>query len=114
VAGADIGVIVLADIPGASGVLPGKMFDYIGIGVPPLLFGPAGAAADLARECGGFAVDYGDVNALASVLSRAAARKAERGTLGIEVDPAVRARFDRRAQVERVSALLAEAIEARS
>jgi len=111
VAGADVGVIVIADRPGAEGIYSGKLFDYLGIGVPVLLYGPPrGVAAEVVREAGGVVVPYGDRDALASALISLAVRKRERGTLDMTTAPAVRMRFDRRAQAARVSALLADAV----
>lgn len=115
VAGADVGVIVIADRPGSAGIYSGKLFDYLGIGVPVLLYGPpGGVAADVVREAGGVVVPYGDRDALAAALVSLAVRKAERGTLEMPTSPAVRARYDRRAQVARVSELVADAIGGRA
>lgn len=110
VARADIGVIVIADEPGSAGIYSGKLFDYLGIRIPVLLYGPDGVAADVVREAGGVVVPYGDGPRLSDAIVELAARKRERGTLEMATDDAVRARFDRRAQVARVSALLADAI----
>ncbi|MDP2401411.1 MAG: glycosyltransferase, partial [Actinomycetota bacterium] len=48
---ADVGLVVLADRPGAEAIYTSKLFEYLGMGIPILLVGPQrGVAADLVRE----------------------------------------------------------------
>ena len=111
VAKSDAGVMVFEDTPGSEGHYPGKMFDYLGIGVPLLVFGSErSGAAQVARESGcGHVVPAGDVDGGARLLLELA--EAKRSALRpCVVDPAVRARFNRRDQVARLSALLHEVI----
>ena len=111
VARADCGVITLADTPASAGVYSGKLFDYLGIGIPILVFGPhhSGAAA-LALETGcGRVVPGDDVELGARTLVELAAAK-KRGERGGPCRETVRARFNRRDQVARLSALLHEVI----
>lgn len=107
VAGCDAGVLVIADVPGAAGVYSGKLFDYLGIGIPVLLHGPpSGAAANVVRESGcGAVVPYGDVEGVAKALVDMAEAK-RTGSSSCTPAPAVRERFDRRRQVARVAAML--------
>ena len=51
--GAHAGVVVEAFRPGAELVVPGKLYDYFGAGLPALLLGPEGAASSLIEKTGG-------------------------------------------------------------
>jgi glycosyltransferase involved in cell wall biosynthesis len=109
---ADAGLLILPDVPGAQGVYPGKMFDYLGIGLPVLLYGPVdGAAAKLVKEAeAGLVAPCGDVGALEHALRQLAAAKAERRPLTTP-NPAVLARFDRVEQVRALSAELSRVVQ---
>lgn len=111
VASADAGLIVLADIPGAKGVYSGKVFDYLGIGIPVLLYGPPeGAAADLLSAAGcGIVVPYGNPSAVTAALVKMARAKAGGEPLCHPVD-SVRSLYDRREQVNTLSAILEDVI----
>jgi len=111
VSAADAGLIVLADIPGAKGVYSGKLFDYLGIGIPVFLYGPPeGAAADLLGAAGcGVVVPYGNPSAVTAEIVRMARMKASGEPLCRPVD-AVRARYDRREQVNVLSGILEDVI----
>jgi len=106
---ADIGLILLADTPGSEGVYSGKLFDYLGIGIPVLLYGPPdGAAADVVREARcGHIVQYGDVEAMMCTLIEVAEAK-QRGERPRGPVPGVRDCFDRRRQVCKIGQLLDE------
>lgn len=107
VATADLGLVVLTDRPGAEAIYTGKLFEYLGIGLPIVLVGPVhGVAAELLRESGaGVALPAHDAGAIADVLERFAQDKRV-GTLGLSPDPAVVSRFDRRTQAAQVARLL--------
>jgi len=111
VAGADWGVSVFDPAPGATGHYPGKLFDYLGIGLPLLVVGPdVSGAAVIARETGcGVVISAEDVDAASAVLIGLAEAK-RGGVPPCTPDPAVRARYERRAQVRRLSALLDEVV----
>ncbi|MDO9557593.1 MAG: glycosyltransferase family 4 protein [Coriobacteriia bacterium] len=104
---ADAGLVALADIPGAEANYTGKLFEYLGIGLPVLLVGPSdGAAASLVREAhAGFAVPYADVEEVANTLERMAAEKIG-GTREHAPIADVVARYDRRKQVAEIARLL--------
>lgn len=101
---ADAGLLILPDGPGSAGVYSGKLFDYLGMGIPVLLYGPAdGAAGKLVAEANaGVVVPFGDVDAMERTLRDLAAAKAEGRTV-IAPDAAVLSRFDRRSQVRTLS-----------
>jgi len=113
VARADAGLVVIAERPGAESIYSGKLFEYLGIGVPVLLCGPMnGVAASLVREANaGTVVAYRDVEAIAGTLDRLALAKSRGETARVMVADVV-AGFDRRAQAARVGELLSETVEA--
>jgi glycosyltransferase involved in cell wall biosynthesis len=113
VARADVGLMCVADRPGSRELFPGKLFDYLGIGVPLLFVGPTdGGVARLIVEGGlGSAVGHNDVSSIAAAIGRLARAKAAGQALATP-DPAVAARFDRQAQVGCLSRLLERAVAA--
>jgi glycosyltransferase involved in cell wall biosynthesis len=111
---ADVGLMCVADAPGSRDLYPGKLFDYLGVGIPLLFVGPAaGGVARLVEEGGlGVAVRQGDVAAIADAIA-GLARLKEAGKKLASPDPTVAARFDRRAQVVRLSQVLERAMSRR-
>ncbi|TDB38785.1 MAG: hypothetical protein D9V44_03610 [Actinobacteria bacterium] len=114
IAAADAGLIVLADSPGSKGVYSGKLFDYVGIGIPILLYGPPeGAAADVVRATGcGAVVRYGDLAQVEAAVIALAREKAS-GGVQCQSSQAVRATYDRREQVRVLSRMIEDVITAR-
>jgi glycosyltransferase involved in cell wall biosynthesis len=113
VARADVGLVIIADQPGAESIYSGKLFEYLGVGVPVLLCGPtAGVAASLVREANaGTVVAYRDVEAIADALDGLALAKSRSETAPV-ADAGVVARFDRRVQAARIGELLSEIVQA--
>lgn len=111
VATADLGLVTLADRPGAEAIYTGKLFEYMGIGLPVLLVGPThGVAARLLEESRtGISVAPADTAAIADTLERIASEKRS-GTLAWDPDDTVVARYDRRAQAAQVARLLDEVV----
>ncbi|PKQ20914.1 MAG: hypothetical protein CVT66_02505 [Actinobacteria bacterium HGW-Actinobacteria-6] len=109
VAAADVGLIMTAEGPGARAMYPGKLFDYIGVGVPVLMIGAAdGVSADLVREAGaGVVAAYSDIEAIAAGVSELASRKSSRSLSG-PTNPDVVARYNREKQVIELSRLLTD------
>ena len=109
VAAADVGLIMTAEGPGARAMYPGKLFDYLGVGVPVLMLGDAGGvSANLVRDAGtGVVAAYSDVEAIAAGVSELASRKEARSLSG-PTNPDVVARFNREKQVTELSRLLAD------
>lgn len=107
VARADVGVVVITEEPGAAANLTGKLFEYLGMGLPVLVVGPAdGAAARLVRETGaGWVAQDGDVAAIAETLAAIAAGKAH-GVRSPVADASVVARFNRRSQAGELAEVL--------
>jgi glycosyltransferase involved in cell wall biosynthesis len=107
VARADVAVVLIADRPGSKGPIAGKMFEYLAIGLPTLALAPVdGEAARLVTTLrAGWVVAPHDVAAITARLIDLAESK-QRGSLGVTIDPAAVARYDRRA----LSAELASAL----
>jgi glycosyltransferase involved in cell wall biosynthesis len=90
-----------------TGVIPGKVFEYVAAGRPILAAVPVeGAAARLIEEIGaGVVAPSDDVDALRSALVELHARW-KRGELRVELSDEARRRVDRRARVEELAALV--------
>ena len=72
VATADVALVLIADRPGAGVHVPGKVFEYLGIGLPVLAIVPEhGEAAELIRTAkAGWVFPPHDVDGVAALLSR--------------------------------------------
>lgn len=106
-AASDLGVIIYADSPRLRASTPGKLYEYLGIGVPILFVGPVeGVAPDLVREArAGAVVSYADPAGIALEIARRADAK-ERGEAPASPDPAVVGRYRRKDQAGVLASLL--------
>lgn len=106
---ADVGLLLIADRPGAEGTCPAKLYEYLGMGMPVLLAGPPdGMPARILRETdGGWAVKPSDISGLAQRLAELADAKAAGRTLG-EPDADAVGRYSRPKQAARYAELLNE------
>jgi glycosyltransferase involved in cell wall biosynthesis len=106
VAGADVGLVVLKGGAQVRAVLTGKIYEYLGMGLPVLLVGPPdGTAADLLRAArAGTIVPY-DAAAVSEAIRSLAEAKAS-GVPPARPDPDVVAAFDRREQAGVLARLL--------
>lgn len=107
VATADLGLVTITDRPGAEAIYTGKLFEYMGMGLPVLLVGPTNgvAARLLAESRAGLSIAPADTCAIADALERIASQK-QAGTLAWSPDATVVSRYDRRAQAAHVARLL--------
>ncbi len=107
VAQADLGLVLIADRPGASGSAPAKLYEYLGMGLPALLVGPANGypARVLEETRAGVRVDPGDSDALDAALVRLADAKSAGRPLATPDADAV-ARYDRRLQAGELARVL--------
>lgn len=106
VASADVGLVVLAEDEASAAIYTGKLFEYLGVGIPVLLVGPSeGVAARLIDESHGGRVVGSDPAAIAGALAELAARKVAGQPLA-RVDEAVLTRFERRSQAAEVARVL--------
>lgn len=114
VAQADAGVVIVNDaVPGARSVYTGKLFEYLGMGIPILLLAPTdGVAAALVEEArAGIVVGYSDAPACVAALRRITAAK-RAGERVAEADSTVVARFDRKTQAGQLAAVLDDLVDA--
>lgn len=109
VAGADVGVVVIAELPGAQSVYTGKLFEYLGMGIPVLVIGPVdGAAADLVRSANaGRVVSYSDADGISRALRELREAKLQGETLA-SPDREQIEQFERRGLAETFAGLLDE------
>jgi glycosyltransferase involved in cell wall biosynthesis len=69
--GADVLLLVVDDVKGSEGIVPGKVFEYLGSRRPVLAVAPEGDVADLVRRTGaGVVVNQNDVEGMASALEK--------------------------------------------
>ena len=105
-------LLIASDAGGrGTGVIPGKVFEYLAAERPILAAVPAGgAAALLIDELGaGVVAPEDDVEALRAALVELHGRW-QRGELTVNLTPEQRARVDRRAKVEQLAELLHEVV----
>jgi hypothetical protein len=68
--GAHALLLVVDDVPGAEGIVPGKVFEYIGARRPILAIAPEGAVADLIRRTGaGRVLARNDLDAIGEAVA---------------------------------------------
>ncbi len=111
---ADVGVLLIADRPGAAGSCPAKLYEYLGMGMPVLIVGPDDGmpAAVLTQTRGGSVIHPDDTEALAAEIVRLAEAKAKGNEL-ITPDEAAVAAYSRRGQAAAMAAALTEVVEHR-
>ena len=103
-------LLILPEAGGrGTGVIPGKVFEYVAAERPILAaVPPGGAAAKLIDEIGaGIVAPVDDVEALRAALVELHARW-KRGELAVELAPDVRERLSRRARVAELAELVQE------
>jgi glycosyltransferase involved in cell wall biosynthesis len=103
-------LLILPEAGGrGTGVIPGKVFEYVAAERPILAaVPPGGAAAKFIDEIGaGIVAPVDDVDALRAALVELHARW-KRGELSVELAPDVRERLSRRARVAELAELLQE------
>jgi glycosyltransferase involved in cell wall biosynthesis len=109
VAAADVAVILIADSPAAKASMTGKLFEYLAMGLPTLVLGPAdGEAAKLVTALSaGWVDDPHDVDTIAARLAALATAKAD-GALTTRATSAGIAAYERRALTGDLAAVLDE------
>jgi glycosyltransferase involved in cell wall biosynthesis len=111
IARCDMGVVLIAEHPGSDSVYTGKLFEYLGMGIPVLLIGPEdGVAAKLVREnAAGVVVGYRSWKAVADALRECAQRKSLGEQLSSAV-PGTFARYERAEQAKQLAGRLADIV----
>lgn len=102
--------------------IPGKLFEYLGTGVPILMLGPEGDAADIVRDCGSFVLRQQDSTQVARVLQTLFRRHRDATNLppgsyelarDSDSSSALRERFDRKNLTRRLARELDYVAESR-
>lgn len=112
-AGADLGLQILANVPAFyNGTSPNKFFDYIAAGLPVLINYP-GWVADLIAEADcGFVVPPDDPGAFADALEQAADDRAALKRKGANARKLAEERFSRDKLAQDLERVLLEALDA--
>lgn len=103
----DIGLVVCREVPGVETWTPGKVYEYLGLGLPMLFVGQTDGITPrlIERARAGSAVSYSDPEAIADAIAALAEAKAT-GEAAAPSDPSVVAEYDRRAQAKALAAVL--------
>ncbi len=107
VAAADVALVIVADRPGARGVVTGKLFEYFAVGLPVLALAPLnGDAAHLVTvNDAGWTLAPHDVDAIAARIVALADDK-RRGVVHRGASPGAVAKYERRALTGQLAAIL--------
>jgi len=88
--GADVLLLVVDDVKGSEGIVPGKVFEYLGSRRPVLAVSPEGDVADLIRRTGaGEVVDRNDVPGMMTAIEGWIRERRETGRVafhGVEAE----------------------------
>lgn len=111
---ADVGVLLIADRPGAEGSCPAKLYEYLGMGMPVLIVGPDTGmpAAVLSETKGGVVIHPSDTERIVDQLLRYAHLKRSGEPLGRPDREAV-AHYDRRRQAAMMAEVLTDVLTGR-
>jgi glycosyltransferase involved in cell wall biosynthesis len=106
---ADVGIVLIGDVPGARASITGKLFEYLGMGLPVLVLGPVdGEAAKLVESiAAGWSVAPDDIDAIARTLLTLIDAKATGEPLRAASPDAV-SRYERRSLSSDLAAILDE------
>jgi len=110
VACADIAVVLISDVAGAEAVYTGKLFEYLGMGIPVLVVGPReGAAASLVRQArAGWVVEPSQTEEIAALIRSLAQYKAAGEPVAVDSDRTVIEGFERGKQAAAFARILGE------
>lgn len=110
-AAADCGVLLEAFRPGAELVVPLKLYDYLGAGLPVLAVAPEGAATSLVCDLNaGLAVDAPDEERIASTLAELVNQVRREGPRIRTRIRGAAAEFERGRQIERLAGLIGQVV----
>jgi glycosyltransferase involved in cell wall biosynthesis len=104
----DVLLLIIDDAPASSGILTGKLYEYIGAGKPILALAPEGEAAELIRQHTlGWVAPPKDAAAILKVLHEIVDHS-RKGQTAPRVDANVRTQFERRHQTGELAGVLDE------
>ena len=110
--GAHALLLVVDDTPGAEGIVPGKVFEYVGARRPILALAPEGAVAEVVRGTGaGTVLGQHDVDGAAGALERLYEEWTRTGTTAFAGDEAAVRRLSRRERTRELAGLLDRVLE---
>lgn len=106
--GADVLLLIVDGGATTSGVIPGKLFEYVAAGPPMLCLAAEGATSEIIRRGGlGWVVPPGDILALKTVLQNFV----ENGTALCSPDTDFIGGFERRKLVQRLAEVLNQVVD---
>lgn len=109
----DVALVHLKDDPAFAEVIPSKIFEAMGMGLPLLLAAPKGEATEIVEgEKAGIVVAPGDPAALAAAVARLADDAAERASLAAAALAAV-PRYSRKRQADEMIEVFEAAVAGR-
>ena len=111
--GAHALLLVVDEAPGAEGIVPGKVFEYIGARRPVLALAPEGAVAELIRDTGaGKVIRNHDVAGIAEALAALYEEWLRTGATAFPGRDEAAARVSRRERTRDLARLFDEVLEA--
>ncbi len=112
--GAHALLLVVDNVTGSEGIVPGKVFEYIGARRPVLALAPEGAVANLVRRTGaGRVLPRDDIGAIAGAVADLYDEWRRTGATRFPGDEAEVRRLSRRERTRDLAALFEEVLEAR-
>ncbi len=107
-------LLVVDDVAGSEGIVPGKVFEYIGARRPLMALAPEGAVADLVRATGaGVVLGQHDVDGIAAAVESWYREWVESGTTAFPGNEAMVRQQSRRERTRELAALFEEVLEER-
>ncbi len=102
----DVSLLIIDDSPLNSGILTGKLFEYIGAGKLILALAPEGEATDLIRNNNlGLVASPNNVDQIKKCLLKLISKK-EAGSLPHSISENIKIKFERKEQTRNLSAIL--------
>jgi len=112
--GADLLLLVVDDVKGSEGIVPGKVFEYLGARRPVLALAPEGDVADLVRRTGAGAVlDRNDVGGIAAALMGWVEERRRAGRVRFPGDEAEVEKLSRRGRTRLLARVFDEVLSER-
>ncbi|MFQ5641120.1 MAG: glycosyltransferase family 4 protein [bacterium] len=106
----DVSLLIIDDAPVNHGIIPGKVYEYIGAGRPILALAPEGEVTELIQSNDlGYAIDPGDVSSLREILLKLIASK-EQGQNLVKNNRAFQKKFERREQTKELAQIFDELV----
>ena len=109
--GTDLLLLIIDNARVSHGIIPGKVYEYIGAGLPILALAPEGETAELIRSNDlGYVFDPKDVSSLRETLSKLISAKGNSQGLAMK-NKAFRKKCERREHTRKLAAIFDEMVE---